>query len=310
MNPKWVMTEDEVKMKKERKFLAIQHHGEDRFSSIVTNINVTMPLTNEEIMKLKNMLDQKLVIACECVVKGISYCLDQKSANLQTCFMALFHGQKFDFETIRGRDKQQKWTFQSVASQVDEMKELPVEDQQKLMEQNYALAYGLITSSVFHPKDFQLRTQKFRETLTSKLLYLPEAKRVWAYMWNAGFFQQQPRLQYEQVYSSPWAPNIMIEERHREIILEIQTWMRDSADDPMDPIRMILIWAICLFSSEFVELQRKDMVEKTQQKFIDMLYRYLKLKYDEKASSKLAEGLMIATLARQAYDMHMNMLPV
>lgn len=57
-------------------------------------------------------------------------------------------------------------------------------------------------------------------------------------------------------------------------------------------------------------LQRRDIVEKAQLKYLGMLHKYLVYKYGKKANLKLVEGLMMMAYAREADEIVQRRLPV
>ena len=80
----------------------------------------------------------------------------------------------------------------------------------------------------------------------------------------------------------------------------------------VDDVQMNLIKYIILFStSERLSLQRRDIVERVQMKFIDLLQKYLKFKYGPgEAGLRFSNGLMVISLAREVYEIQQRRLPV
>jgi hypothetical protein len=51
-------------------------------------------------------------------------------------------------------------------------------------------------------------------------------------------------------------------------------------------------------------------ISRVQDQYLTMLHRYLKFKYQQEANSKLAKGIMISSLAREAQEIRSHRLPV
>ena len=122
----------------------------------------------------------------------------------------------------------------------------------------------------------------------------------------------KPQLAYDQVFTSPWAASHEDEVRHERLMARMQSWPRDNAEAEVDDVQMNLIKYIILFStSEQLTLMRRDVVERVQMKFIDLLQKYLKFKYGVGgAGLRFSNGLMVISLAREVYEIQRRRLPV
>jgi hypothetical protein len=60
----------------------------------------------------------------------------------------------------------------------------------------------------------------------------------------------------------------------------------------------------------FPQVDNVDDVSRLQDQYLIMLHRYLKYKYQWEANSKLAKGIMISSLAREAQEIRRQRLPV
>ena len=67
---------------------------------------------------------------------------------------------------------------------------------------------------------------------------------------------------------------------------------------------------IIAFSTETCSLERADIVEAAQLRYVGLLQKYLGHKYGKEANQRLANGLMITSYARQVYDIQKKRLPV
>ena len=93
-------------------------------------------------------------------------------------------------------------------------------------------------------------------------------------------------------------------------------WPTDQADQDFDgsvKIDALMVFYLChilLFNTDFVHLKNPHRVSYIQDKYLKMLHRYLKLKYDQEASKRLGNGIMILAFAREANEIRQKRLPV
>ena len=135
-------------------------------------------------------------------------------------------------------------------------------------------------------------------------------------------------VKYNQVYTSPWAPDISLEERHMSLNQKMSQWPLDSETTSeasnenfslipssaykvrVDTIMVTIICQIILFNTDFINLKDRAKVAAIQDKYLKMLHRYLKFKYDHEANKRLGNGLMIMSLARESSEIRRQRLPV
>ena len=120
-------------------------------------------------------------------------------------------------------------------------------------------------------------------------------------------------IQYKQVYTSPWAPNILLEQRHEFLVQKMKHWAIDTEPTSGSKVDCIMIFYLChilLYSTDFVKLQMPNRISSIQDKYLKMLHRYLKFKYDQEATKKLGNGIMILSFAREANEIRQKRLPV
>lgn len=139
---------------------------------------------------------------------------------------------------------------------------------------------------------------------------------------------------YHMLYSTPWASGADIEDRHYHLSKLISRWPRvKPAGDgqeghhhhhrcnggKIDRAQFALLTVIMLLSHDTLPASSgrdkscKAKVEAQQLNYVTMLQRYLKdlHPWDRNlANSRLGEGLMIISQAREVYQMHSKMLPV
>jgi len=141
------------------------------------------------------------------------------------------------------------------------------------------------------------------------------------------------RMQYWQFFSSPWASSIEYEQRHLELARQMSFWpvLDDNACimeeeeknekrlnstekiEIIDDLQVYLMSAILVFSSEGItsKLKRPDIVDRIQEYYLTMLHRYLKYRYGhDEAMTRLARGIQITSMAREAKEICKTRLPV
>ena len=128
-------------------------------------------------------------------------------------------------------------------------------------------------------------------------------------------------VKYDQIYTSPWAPDISLEERHKSLEQKMSQWPTDlelttildkdatAYKAKVDNIMVTIICQIFLFNTDSINLKDQSKVTVIQDKYLKMLHRYLKFKYDLEADKKLGNGLNIMSLARESSEIRRQRLP-
>ena len=81
----------------------------------------------------------------------------------------------------------------------------------------------------------------------------------------------------------------------------------------IDDLQVYLMSAILAFSTDGIvsKLSRPDVVERIQEHYLTMLHRYLKYRYGEgEAMNRLARGMQITSMAREAKEICDSRLPI
>ena len=81
----------------------------------------------------------------------------------------------------------------------------------------------------------------------------------------------------------------------------------------IDEIQVYLMSAILTFSTDGIisKLARPDVVERIQAYYLTMLHRYLKYRYGyNEAMNRLARGMQITSMAREAKEICKTRLPI
>jgi len=119
---------------------------------------------------------------------------------------------------------------------------------------------------------------------------------------------------YDIVYSSPWAPHVEIEEKHRQITRAIKRWARSSSgSDSIDKNQSSLLSIIILLSCDDdmgFSKEQKEKIHQLQMKYILMYQRYLKMAYPQEANAKFVGGLMLLHHTKELCQMNSLRLPI
>lgn len=119
-------------------------------------------------------------------------------------------------------------------------------------------------------------------------------------------------ITYENIFPSPWAPNAMIEDEHRELFQEMAKWMFEwqESDDMMCYCLFYLMGLLILLQdNQEVQVQEKSRMEKAQHYFANVMYKYLKSQLqegkscDSGAAAQFHRGLMLIHASQRAYEL-------
>eukprot|EP00095_Tigriopus_kingsejongensis_P005738 snap_masked-scaffold28_size608977-processed-gene-1.5 protein:Tk05738 transcript:snap_masked-scaffold28_size608977-processed-gene-1.5-mRNA-1 annotation:"thyroid hormone receptor alpha 1" len=186
-----------------------------------------------------------------------------------------------------------------VLSSIQEFRDLPWQDCQELFSVNSQIMIALKHAVSLQETDWCFVKIIERALKSGQFPMLNELGHELA---AHGLSEKKPQLTYNQVFSSPWAANGQDEDRHLFLTQKMQGWPRKKDTDRVDDVQMNLLKLIILFSTEFVTLERGDIVEHVQMRFIRLLQKYLKFKYGSEAGVKLGNGLLILSYAKEVID--------
>ena len=122
-------------------------------------------------------------------------------------------------------------------------------------------------------------------------------------------------LRYDQVYDSPWASTVEIEDHHKSITGKIHKWINDNVkESTMEEMIIVhtLLEFIIFFSTDFVDgLKDPTIIQRQQQVFCHLMYKYLKARHGSaKAWIKFGGAVMICSYIRELRDIETRRLRV
>lgn len=193
---------------------------------------------------------------------------------------------------------------------LDETKQLSFNDRKTLQEKNGSMMHKFNCSVTFEEpencfsKTIDVFTKSgefpFMEELNSKLTEMNLEGR-------------KPEFKYDQLYPSPWAKTLEDEDRFYKLMLQMKSVPREDGQTPVDPVHFILMKLIIAFCPDFIQLERRDLVERMQLKYVGFLQKYLSRKYKDRpaeAARRLARSLMVTSWARESDEIMERRLPV
>ena len=129
---------------------------------------------------------------------------------------------------------------------------------------------------------------------------------------------KQCQIEYETMFSSPWASHYDIEEEHQRLIEKIGNWYKTvSTNDPSNPdydhCLDMLMELIFLYNTDGIEcqLQNYDKIKYLQVQYANLLHKYLKSKTGENnnnANGLFSNALMLIHDTEKVYNLSKNKL--
>ena len=123
------------------------------------------------------------------------------------------------------------------------------------------------------------------------------------------------KLDYDQFFSSPWAPNIMIEIEHERIFKNTLNWYNYAQSGEKTRINkciFILIHLILLYNvDKKIEkmLKNPKEIKKLQVQYANLLHKYLVSKHKRQvANAMFGKGLMFIHDLQRAHDLYQQRL--
>lgn len=229
-------------------------------------------------------------------------------------------------ETLVPYDLYMKWetiwpnTAKDLVSKISGANGLNPDDREKLIRTNFPAIQILLQSVLMeNRKDFH--ASNMGETVQGSLLrHAPsennedDINKLHEVLRGLNVEMKMPQnaLTYDQVFASPWASSVDLEERHAYIIPKMAAWPVDPRDpeEIVDKAMLFLIYNIMMLSCDGIALRDESKVRKLQARHFNMLFRYLHHKYRGCADNYFNEGMKLCSLGREAFEIRTHRLPV
>jgi hypothetical protein len=192
---------------------------------------------------------------------------------------------------------------------LDDFRTLPASDQRQLLDVNGQMMSRVKSSLSMKLQEEDVCLSKGIECIvkSSKYSFLDEINERLA---SLDLEAKKPSLEYSQFFSSPWAASYEDEQKHFDLMCKMSAWPRESPTSQPDNLLLTLLNLIIAFTPDYVQLRRRDVVERNQLKYVILLQKYLKFKYGAASNAKFAQGLMMTSYAREVDLIQKRRLPV
>ena len=231
---------------------------------------------------------------------------------ITVCKATTSKGAKNLDEMVNIDDKDKDELFKTNADMVTVFKEATFVD-----EENYGfsqlLGNAVMSNTIEIRDDVENAMRKYRKLELREIVVSKLSKQVDSVLAKLYFhFTFQPVIKYEQLHVSPWTSSLADEERHKEIIWKIKKWLYlDKESNKPDDVLVVLGLYVIYFNSSFVNLSKRDVVEKAQMKYLTLLKNYLnyKLKDHTKSMAKFTEFMRVLIYVMEGSEIIKNRLP-
>ena len=125
-----------------------------------------------------------------------------------------------------------------------------------------------------------------------------------------------PKINKEDLFTSPWLPTEVEEQRYKELMKHINQWPTIKSRNLVDKILVLLIRLIIIFDTRqinFIRAETREICQQAYKKYNLMLFRYIKYVNDDdkvKSEIKYAEAMNVVKFAREAEKLILRKLPV
>ena len=338
MQPRWIMSEAEVKVRRERKKSVIVQRARNSSQSEQQKMEKNLKKTDDEKMDHVKMLlrpqgtsrlDEPYTMDELNMVQELSKDTMEYYFTKVAKFLAKhrdIHSEMFgsrqrvlSFGTHRMLDKFAHGLCVGLYMNLHKVSDhasagtsclkcLPVEDARTLSVGNYGLILSMAHAIYARRPDAVASRRDFLS------LVLRDADRDGDFKFLAGELERSiaadsasadAPLDYWDLFPRGWVPSADAARRHREVTDKLSGWFPRAAGSeaaPRDEVCFTLMVYVLLFSSEFLTLQSRKKVEEVQLGFMRMLYRYLRFRFPQVALKKFVEGMIMVSYAREAQE--------
>lgn len=309
MQPKWIMTDSEVKVRRERRLIMKQVRMEKkipRHHVVSPKKDLAVGFSNDDLTMLEDLTNKTLSYAFYHLAKFYA----KHVIVHDDVLTALNTGSSLGFNSLRMLDKFIENVCIGVYNNMEDTKQLPLDDSREIIVLNSPLVVSVVHSIFTSPADSKALRTRFLRRVNEEL----KDKDVMAV--GEKIKQLKARdgsksLKYEQFYASPWSPDGTKEERHAFLSHKMLSWMpRKTPTSSFDEIAFTLLLHIILFSAEFLFLQNRQALEQVQLKYMHFLYQYLKVHYPKDGLAKFVDGMLLISYAREAMEIRLKRLPI
>lgn len=299
MRISWVLPEAE-RNRRFNKLAKVQQRnkfGDQKNSRAVVPIkkDPVMPVTTEEILQIQKTKNCINTFSC----RGMEEFMVTHPEFLKELATVSYFGGEMSFEFYKNFNNMSNKILEESFRIVEEFKELPWKDRQRLIEHN-GVNINRFKTALFMDDDFSCLSKGI-EGFTKSGQY-PVLDELNAKLQAMNLQDKKPILSYSQLHGNVWQ-RAEDEQRHLELLRKMRAWPRDSENSAIDDVQVTLMRMIMAFDTDSVKLERPDLVMKAQLRFAFLLQRYLKSKYGlNEANKRFGNGIMMTAYAREAAE--------
>eukprot|EP00095_Tigriopus_kingsejongensis_P006368 maker-scaffold42_size484952-snap-gene-3.25 protein:Tk06368 transcript:maker-scaffold42_size484952-snap-gene-3.25-mRNA-1 annotation:"retinoid x" len=293
MNPKWIISDEERRVKREHKRAKVLKAKDVKRDKVLPiSRGLDFEFTTEEELKVMQIRNY----AKTCKLNHMALTMAKDGGPLTVLWDVIFNKQNVPLKFLETVENREKALFQGISMGLEEMTEIDVEDRQTLVQENGSAFFALIMSLYSIPNNFKKLMNDLTRTLEQMSRTNPNV-RLTNVLDTLEVLKLSPgnHPTYETFYGNVSQSNKTLSEAHRALVTKIQHAVGSFENNPPDEMIVCLVILNLVFRSHGAKLHNKAKVERVQNNFAFMLYRYLKSRFAQKAGSKMAKALMLTT---------------
>jgi len=236
--------------------------------------------------------------------KAVGVFLHRNHSFIRELATAVYFGGKMDYEGYRSFNSLYSVVAYHITRGQDDFAGLHPADQEILLCTNTAIWNQLRFASLLYESGCCTTTLLHKCHASGKFPELEELCDQFA-NFNVDEATKNTVMEYDMVFASPWQAGQRRDKADHYLLLrKMRYWLKTGGEESgVDDMQMHLMGLIMVFSTDFLNLHDRAAVERMQEKYIDMLFRYLKAKYGrEEAVKKMGHGMEMPFLARKANE--------
>lgn len=295
MKPNWVLPEGQRRKRNSSTDIS----GSE---SISLQANPILQLTTEDAILIGQMISATQMLLMDKFSKGQAF--------FSQLILLAVQDRPFPYQIVQGVAQSCQQLSKKKMNGMPDFSSLSADDQTKLIASNVPLLHVFQDAGCIGDPDSGLTKGLAMAKKSGEFEAFNEVQKA---LESMNLSDVNPLVKYEHIYSSPWTGSYETEERHKELVYKIKSWLRHNQNDPApDDVLLTLGFFIIALNSDFLTLRNKNKVESMQVRYLNMLRAYLSKKYNNRAraTQKLAAFMPIISYTREAAEILKGRLPV
>ena len=194
---------------------------------------------------------------------------------------------------------------------VAKLDDVPIEDSLVLLNHNFSKIETLFFMLGF--KNYHELQHEYMQVFVShgneNRSSNPQVNQLMEIFDQFGDVKNTPTLSYDQVYASPWAVHVDIEEEHEKIFNEVMTWLDNIGE--VDHCFILILQLILFYNSDGIESRLKEAkkVQQLQSYYAKLLHKYLKSKQEDNLANNLfSKAIMLVYDTQRTFELSLQRL--